>query len=539
MEYGSHFNQVTEGWDKGLRDAVFQYRHAQMVSGYGNICTPAGPDIHKFLPFERSDYIWRAKLGNFSSDAWSAIKSAPPPILVNANPLEHSQVREGGFGVWDAAAGIPAGALRGRKIYPSRRLTAQQRCNIEWNTQTRPAIIRSGPLGIGARNLRPQGPGIIDLEASRLGWEILETAHALAHARKDGCLNPAAVRECFVETVAEVVFAIIYDLPLWVSNKRPVDEPDFCYGIELVNSLEIADPQMFVPWNTVAAPIPDRTLCVMLAATRIAPHPRAFEKRLESPGPDDNWCCMPNIVALAGWAGVDMLMHQPLFRKYVGDEPARYAPVCYGADAADLMPAGTMWAYLAEARARFGSPTTSDNRRYFHEWRKSPAFAKLLDNTPPLICRGCMEFMQEASAPRRSRPEFKKEDKDYAEQLERKRGVDRAYALVDTAAAKYEMKISGDMSANISKKRNGRRSNHKGKLAQERRNAVFVHLTRKHMCQGMVPVGGKNAIGALTARQKRVYNEFISNNDNVHVAELRKRAREMGHPVRHGRKGWQ
>lgn len=513
------FIKMTDAWNAGLReDLLHKVRLKRMTSGAGNICDNHPDDLSSYSPFTSATYRWSNHLGKIDRNTITVIQSADPYTLADGNVYKRSEYRDG-WNIWDAAIGIPAAKLRGSHIQEYNKIQGIRHTNAHWTEHMLPALRHIGPLGYDRRIVRPEGPYILDLRRSSLGWTILEAAHALGHLRGDGAVPRHVLGWAqaqgetagnFIGVLGEIIFSIMFNLPLDVSDRHANDpgEPDFCYGIEVKTSTNILDPVMKVPWNNNESPEPDRTFVVAQMGVRIEPHPQAYEQYTDAVTIDDRWCCMPSVVTFAGWEGIDVITHQPLGQASVRGEFLPRAPVSYVLRAEDMMEPGLMWGVLMDGRETFGMPEVSDTRRYFHEWIESPEYAELLANTPPLICKDCMTFVRTEFAPRRPRKRVDKHDEDYEEQLKRKEDVKRVAELVNTAIEKHEIYLYGGRRKML-KARKERRRMHNKRLRQYKKDADFITLHYKKLKCGHVPAGKLNPVPKLTVREEKKYREYI------------------------------
>lgn len=407
--------------DEDLADFC-ERRYKLLTSEPGHICTPFPQEL-AHMPFADNEYAHRELVGSLFAGAWPEICAMDPKVLLHPNPFELSALRKPyklepgpdenpadvqAYRIWDATIGVPACYPRSGRTRHIRDIPSSRKINEFWLHQSLPALHHVGPLGPEGAVVRPTGALILDLTRSAMGWQILEAAHVLAHLRGDDkppdrdfaeILGQTAGR--FVQAVTEIWVSIYYDLPLDVSRKdcgKPGD-PDTYFLTEVKSSSEFVNPVIRLPWMNREAPRLDSTLSVLLTSVHYEPHPYGYNMRTNMAGPSDHWCCMPTIVAIAGWEGIDYVTHQPLGT--LSDRPK--APVDYVVRAEDLLPPDTYWYYLAlalrakdaQGRPLFERPwaltgARAERWQYFSEWIKTPAYGALRARTPPLPCRSCM-----------------------------------------------------------------------------------------------------------------------------------------------------
>lgn len=505
---GKKFNRVLSQWTAEDVEMLHQVRYHRMTVGPGNICQPDGKEIDWYHPFNRANYQWQHKLGSFSSPPWLFLKGLRPEAILSGDPWAPSQSRQGGWRVWDGAAAVPRCTLRGDRVKRYQDIVPVRNCNTSWLEQMEPAMRRTGPLGFGGEVLRPSGDFILDLTTNELGWQILEAAHALAHLRGDVRVRSFSKQRAastgrtsgnFAGAVGEIVFSILYDLPMDVTARENNDpgSPDAQYGIEIKTSTSFLDPLMKIPWNSRESPQPDKTLAVVQMAVYIEPHPKSYETQTDTIEPGDNWRCMPTIVAVAGWECMDVIAHQPLTADQLdAKRNDAHLSYLYTMKAADLMEPGLLWGYLKGGVAAQGPPVVNERYQYFEQWIQSDAYKQLIANTPPLVCSECMTFVKSDKAPRHAYLNIKPGHPEYELNEQRKANVARVHGLVDKAISQYEKKYVYHAPLSTARIRRRRKAAHAKLVAQRLRIDRWLKLKWREINGGRVVPGTDRRIEA-------------------------------------------
>jgi hypothetical protein len=438
-------------------------RYKLLTTGPGNICNPAASNVAKYAPFQSDDYAHARVLGDLASPEWKHAFDTDPYALLHPNPFELSQYRISNldqdsaksvyrFRCWDSAIAIPACGIRAPEPKPFGSVQIVRRTNEQWNGEALPAILHTGPLGKDGALLRPRGRHIFDLTATRkdFAWDLLEMAHVMGHqhdeftpdvhTRNKALHNSAS---CMQRAITEIVFAIMYGLPVDVGTDRLPGAPNTYFGTDLKCTTDFRKPVLRLPWKTNDAPRPDTTLSIALSTVFIQPHPHGFTTNTGECDADDIWCCMPSIVAVVGWEGIDFITHQALgYNPFSSKRRGHYT-----VPADDLLSPELYWAYLAlatrtsrgdcvplftppdaavarsmaaiaraeQAEAMIMTATSLDvaarekavnelwetERRnikwvYPREWLETGHYRWLYQHTPPLPCKYCMTINRNA-----------------------------------------------------------------------------------------------------------------------------------------------
>ena len=357
------------------------------------------------------------------------------------------------------------------EIYDRKGLPPFPNRNTAWDG-TLKGLNRVGRPGGEGEFLRPSGEYITDLTAIRGGDSVLNAAHDLAHTRSlmsdDGKKMPLR----FLETLAEICMASRYSdsIDMWVPapgdiayRNRPDDRSWFRRNhVKVVVSTNIRKPWVEVP---VAELLRERTQVVVLAGIHLEPQP--WSTREGNPDSEDEswlemnrWSCMPSIICLSGWIGVDELMKGPLVVPY---RNAGKEDVCVTAPVTALHPMGIFdGLVLMSDRNGINAPGAIDISRLLH--------MKLAGSgcVPPLPCKECMKLNMAANgAPTRpavkrppERKDRRKSDKlDEAEQVwaEYDAKVEKIYRVVDKAREFWDVRFGNGLKDRKERRRNARK----------------------------------------------------------------------------------
>lgn len=502
------FDIETGRWTDEHLKALLDYRQWVLTESPANICVPSSDLlVVEYAPFCSQDYPYYKRIGSLSADPWHTILGQRPTDLVDPNPFAPSRFRDEGYQVWDAAIGVPACQHRVSRVISMRDTPILRNHNRHWNDIVGPALLRVGPLGENKKLLRPTASWIFDLTEMDDGWWILEAAHALAHLRGDTknstrywAKGLSKVGPHIQAYVAEIIVALAYDLPLDVGPRdqgKPA-EPDFpCYGIEVKSSSSFESPFLRAPWTNREALRMDETLAVVSVAIFIEPHPYGFISGTLQHTARDRWCCLPSMAMIVGWETVDVIAHQPL----VSSKPSeRHVPTCYGMHAADMMPPDLFWGYLELGRKARGPAQTNDRYMYFWDWVASPQFRRLINETPPMFCKGCLNWNYYAEF-RPERPKGKEPGR--AEARKKHLGnwlrwyseVDAIHGIIERSVLDFERKFHGSRAA-CNRRRKDRREGHKAKMERLKEDRWYDEARAKIK-------EGKT----LTRHHKRVYKQ--------------------------------
>ena len=546
---GNKFKRTTDAWTQDDLNVMHEVRRWRMVCGPGNIVTPRSPISYQ--PYMDGDYYHAKTVGSLGRSPWRDLCNLDPNEILSGDPFMASRLREGKLGIWDAAIAIPTSDIRPKNVLEYKNVTPLRNCNTTWLKQIFPAMHRVGPLGFEGEQLRPHGPYMLDLTANQYGWRILEAAHALAHLRGDAkpkrrtighALSQGETAGNFIGFIGEIVYSILYDVPLDTSDRRNGDpgEPDSCYGVEIKTSATFIDPVLKIPIKNREALQPDRTNAVVQMTVHVDPHPSAYEAYVDKPGPHDHWCCMPTIVGVAGWECVDVITHQPIAQDHRDGKPNPKAPKLYTMRAADLMEPGMFWGYLKGGRDYYGEPPVGGRWQYFHDWIESDAYQELLACTPPLICAECLNFVRTEAAPRRpfamEKPELTAWNKDayerdmarWEENELRKDNIKRVTSLVNQAVESYEKINVYKNRAEMTRTRRNRRKAHKARLQRLTVENKFISLHYQKLYGGYIKAGKSHRIPTLTQRKREEYARLYTELGETRVKTLIDEATKQG-----------
>jgi hypothetical protein len=336
-------------------------------------------------------------------------------------------------------------------------------------------------------------------------WKLFEAAHVLAHLRADdkaerkhhaNIMGKTSGR--FMEAISEIVVSIFYDLPLDVSDKMAgtVGEPDGYFQYELKTSSWTKAGFIRLPCINNEAARFDRTLAVMLVNVLIEPPPVGLITGGMTWTEHDRWTGLPTLAIVAGWEGIDYIVHQ-----VIGCASA-HSPLNYVARCEDLLPPETFWYYLwlaRQARTATGEPLFEDPRiavknstrwRYLDEWLDSPEYMALLAQTPPLPCKTCMQINTRAEgAPKRPygpRPTNKKDaSKDWLAWMKAEEDV---YEIAKNAIEAYEALWYGGAVA--MRNRRARKRAHNAKMDRIYLKRGLEELQAREIAKGNLTEAG-------------------------------------------------
>jgi hypothetical protein len=463
-------------------DQLLLKRQQLAISGPGNICTPGNfPEIIAYDPFVASSYTYQDIVEYLNTPAWRKLRSMSPAQLVALDPFEPSEVRPGGYKVWDGAIAIPKNSLFNPVVQPMSRLKAVRNCNDYWIKDGTLAMCRVGPIGPQGQLVRPRSDWIFDLKELVEGWRLLELAHHLTVLRGYWQLTDKGMRVGkpyiayrFQSSLAEVLVARAYNLPLDIGERvenRP-GRPDLpYYGIEIKSSSRFQSPFMRVPKTGKESLRIDETLAVVCVGVFIEPPPSGYVNKTQAVSDADRWCCMPTMGIIAGWELADVITHQAVMSRTMDDTKADQ---CYCMAPEDLMPPASFYAYLDKARKHFGTPEEAIERmarrdgnpqllkdfRYVDEYIKSPEFEARLMRTQPMLTENCMvwNYMSDGSPDQpgiavgqagrngyqRPHPQDIKKGTPWHKYLLEER---KALKIINTAIQAYEGRVEGKNAA--------------------------------------------------------------------------------------------
>jgi len=326
------------------------------------------------------------------------------------------------------------------------------------------------PSGMGEFR-RPKGPFIYDVVTDPDGWRLLEAAHAVAHAR-------AIVRHDkprFLETLAELVLARRWDATFWVPTVKQMagmDPPDeyglMSGGIKVAVSVNMRKPWLTMPAVGPDGPKPGEHTIAVLIGIHLEPEP--WSTREDNPNPDDKswlemnrWSCMPTIVCMSGWKGLDELYKAPLVGRY---RNSKREDVCLTLPVSALDPPSALDACVDAIRHVVTDVECETTGRWrLDKFLVSDALKNLLTVTPTLPCRDCLRLnMASPGAPTRPafrRPDQKKLDKSDSaaekEWAEYDAKVDKIFEVVDKACEFCDIRFGDGKASRRNRKRNSKK----------------------------------------------------------------------------------
>lgn len=319
------------------------------------------------------------------------------------NPYERSDLRDG-LKIWDSVyLPIPKAVTLGYKRLKD--ISALRSINAEWE-KTKEAL---GMIGRpdGVHYLRPKGKYILDIMNDDV--RMLQGAHILAHrepvATVDDEYTFGQTSKVFLKNLVKLFLARKYNL---LMNMHPdcfgIDAFRL-YGIEVCGSSDLRSPTL-IEWGGINTKlIQDETVVTVLGSVGIEAHPRQASKGTEW-REINKWSCLPTLVALAGWEGIDYITHAE--RVELLGEP------CYAVPCGDLQPMGRFEEILEKAVAAKGSVTETDWVMTVEKWFESEDFRRGLAITPQLPCPECIKLNENAEGivrrPRSRKPKISLKD---------------------------------------------------------------------------------------------------------------------------------
>ena len=509
-------NRLKQRLDAIEPEAVAEFmseRYRLLTTADGNICGSAPDNVFRHWPFSNSAYAYSKQLGDITAYPWTKLIAMQPAKLIHPNPFELSAVRKrrdgiSCFRIWDSAVAVRACSYRTDTPREISEIRPVRKTNTFWYNTILPALQHVGPLGLNSAILRPAASYVLDftrMEHVR-AWKLLEAAHVLAHLRADSKSEHRKYATIMgrtsgrlMEAVSEIAVSILYDLPMDVSDKMAgtVAEPDLYYLTELKTSSHIRTGAIRLPCINNEAPRFDRTLSAMLVNVLIEPPPAGFINGRMTWEEHDRWTGLPTLAIVAGWEGIDFITHQVLGR--IPNSPINYITRCE-----DLLPPETYWYYLwlgRQARTAASEPMFEDPRvaaarpdsrwRYIDDWLASKEYAALLQQTPPLPCKTCMQINTNAEgAPKRPRgPRPNAGDEASPEWLAWWQAENEIYEIAKNAVESYESLWYGGAVA--IRNRKARKRAHNAKMDKVYLKHGFEELKAKLDAKGNLSSAGQ------------------------------------------------
>ena len=234
--------------------------------------------------------------------------------------------------VWHYMFGVPYSPGRASTV-TMRSLPQFQKRNADWDGILSGLNRVGRPSGEG-EFLRPEGEWIYDLASMDGGYRLMEAAHVVAHARAIVARTP--VREMrfrgFLETLSELVIAMRYGLTVWVPSKDEIvsgKRSGAMSGFEESGIRPVVSVSPRRPWLVAGMANGCLELFSDSAAVLVGIHlePQPWSSREGNPDPKDRswlemnrWSCMPSVVALCGWVGLDELSKAPSVSRTPGQD---------------------------------------------------------------------------------------------------------------------------------------------------------------------------------------------------------------------------
>ena len=351
--------------------------------------------------------------------------------------------------VWDTVLSMPC--FDGPpKVCSRKSLPPFRQSNTDWEGIASSLNRVGRPSGEG-EFLRPSGRWIDDLMSMENGWWILESAHALSHARRiaEASKGAKGQKAGFLEELAELLVAMRYGLTVWCPTKYDMLHGRTSgmwlsdvgrLGIRIAVATNIRKPWVSMGVGEYGVR-PYRDAIVVLVGIHLEPQP--WSARTGNPDDSDRswlemnrWSCMPSISVISGWIGVDELCS---FTPCSRNESSPVASARFCAPSSALDGPSLLDAYMASLPRypqNHESGVWGARELLDSEWMK-----RLVDSTPALPCRGCLSLnMLAEGAPERPscpRPEPGKKAGKNAEE-EWARYDDAIDRIVETTAKACE-----------------------------------------------------------------------------------------------------
>lgn len=352
-------------------------------------------DFRSFMsslrPLEESvDFL--PPLGDLDLEFVSRVSESFP---IAEGLYDKSELR-GGLKIWDSAY-LPAPKSLSFELRRSREMSPLRSINLEWE-DTKERLSHIGRPD-GERYVRPKGDNILDLMNDDI--RILQGAHILTHrmepilgAIQEDDWTYGQFADVFMRNLIRLFIARKYGLKVNVHPEvdNPEDDSFARYGIEVFGTSELRGPVLISGTSleydrarrNPARLIRDKTVVGVLGAVGIEAHPSGAVKPEEERKwrEINKWSCLPTLVALVGWEGVDFLTHSE--KTEVGEETYS-ATLC--ADLQEMKSFPEVISYMKEQR---GEVEESNQVFLIEHWLESDDFKKGLSYTPQLPCPMCL-----------------------------------------------------------------------------------------------------------------------------------------------------
>lgn len=312
--------------------------------------------------------------------------------------FDKSDLRDG-LKIWDSVY-LPASSFVATDVKRRNDLSTLRSINTDWES-TKDTLSHIGRLD-GEHYVRPKGEYILDLMSDDI--RLLQGAHILTHRAEflydditDDDWSYGQLADVFMRNLVKLFVAKKYALKINVHPEAENPEEDSFgrYGIEIFGSFDLRNPMLFSGVSLEedrARRSPDRlvrdkTTIGILGAVHVEAHP-AGAKKLEDGTTEpvwkeiNKWSCLPTLIALAGWEGVDFLTHSE--RIEMGGE------VYNVTQSADLQGMSGFAEVIASMKAVRGEVHDSNEVYSVEGWLESEDFKQGLSVTPQLPCPVCI-----------------------------------------------------------------------------------------------------------------------------------------------------
>ena len=205
--------------------------------------------------------------------------------------------------------------------------------NEDWDTILNGLNRVGRPSGEG-EFLRPVGPWVYDLTREPHGYRLLEAAHVLAHARALAARKTVQDMRYrgFLETLSELVIARRYRMTVKVPTEEEIVSGRRSGGLSMFEDCgvrPVVSTNLRKPWLVAGMQNGCITLFRDSIAVLVGIHlePQPWSAREDNPNSEDEswlemnrWSCMPSIVSISGWIGVDELSKAPVVSRTAGQD---------------------------------------------------------------------------------------------------------------------------------------------------------------------------------------------------------------------------
>lgn len=360
--------------------------------------------------------------------------------------------------VWNHVLACPYSRSSTIPIYYGKDKIQQPKvCNKEWDEILVGLNHVGRPSGEG-EFLRPEGKYLMDLTKEQNGYQILEAAHVIAHARALANRNTERMQIGFLECLAEVFLSKYLSLPIYIPTLEDISNGEYNskslftdLGIKVVVSTAFRNPWLTMNAVGEKGPIPFKTTAAVLVNIHLEPQP--YSAREDNPNSEDKswlemnrWSCMPSILNIAGWKSMDELMKAPLVYPFANSSKD---DVCVKLPVSALDEPSTFIEVVNNARE---SIKDTAQGWLIDDFMSSKEFKRLKNGTPPFPCKECLKLnMASDGAPTKplsKRPNVEKNKKPTTdaekEWAEYDKKIDKIIEVVKKSCSFYYKRFCGE-----------------------------------------------------------------------------------------------